>query len=453
MDQPYGPFANNLLEEQKFPADEPNPPYDDVAWTWPLLYGVKAEPVGDRKILNAAMEPVAADVTPAGRIDGAGEVFLLRDTGQTALLEARVILGTSQVDAAEVAFTSGGVGYPPGSWIVQAPREAVEDVARRTGLSFVAVAAAPDVRRHLVDLPRLAVLHNWLDTQDAGWVRYTLDRAKVPYALINDDDLKRGNLAERFDVVLYPTTPGDLSDLVHGIDPKYGPLAYTRTPEFPSQGIPDASEDITGGMGFEGLLNLDRFVRGGGVLIALGGAGTLPVEGGIVRGVGSVQVGVNTPGSELRVKVVRPEHPLVYGYEELSQVFRGNGPLFDVAKSDRSRVVLQFGTKKPEGEEDETDKKKTAATGSGIEVEEIDAPAAAAPPAKAPEKKKDDGRFVLSGLARGQDALDGKPAILDVPAGKGRVILFAFDPLHRYLNLADFRFVYNALLNWNDLPK
>ena len=67
-------------------------------------------------------------------------------------------------------------------------------------------------------------------------------------------------------------------------------------------------------------------------------------------------------------------------------------------------------------------------------------------------EKKDD-RFVLSGLARGQEDLDGKPAILDVPTGKGRVILYGFDPLHRYLNLADFRFVYNALLNWNDLPQ
>ena len=33
------------------------------------------------------------------------------------------------------------------------------------------------------------------------------------------------------------------------------------------------------------------------------------------------------------------------------------------------------------------------------------------------------------------------------------MILFAFNPLHRYLNLSDFRFVYNAVLNWNDLPQ
>ena len=47
----------------------------------------------------------------------------------------------------------------------------------------------------------------------------------------------------------------------------------------------------------------------------------------------------------------------------------------------------------------------------------------------------------------------GLPAILDVPVGKGRVLLFAFNPMHRYLNHGDFRWVYNAILNWNDLPK
>jgi hypothetical protein len=444
MDQPYRNLAVNLLEEQKFPADEPNPPYDDVAWTWPLLYGVTGEQVSDKKVFDIVMEPVTADLVPEGAVTGTGDVFLLRDTGQTALLEGRVLLGTNQVDAAEAAFTAGAgnVSYPAGSWIVQAPREAVEEVARRTGLSFTAAAAMPSVKRHLVDLPRLALLHNWIDTQDAGWARYTLDRGKIPYTLINDDDLKRGDLAGRFDVIFFPDTGGSLSDLVHGIDPKYGPLAFTKTPEFPSQGIPDASEDITGGMGFEGLLNLQRFVQGGGVLITAGGAGTLPVEGGLVRGVNRVPPGgFNTPGSEVRAKVVRPEHPIAYGYEELTSVFRGNGPIFDVSRLDRSRVVVQFGTKKPEGEEDE---KKNA-----IEEEDLDAPAAA--PKKGKDAKEDD-RFVLSGFVRGEDAVNGKPAILDVPAGKGRVILFAFNPLHRYLNLSDFRFVYNAILNWNDLP-
>jgi len=115
-----------------------------------------------------------------------------------------------------------------------------------------------------------------------------------------------------------------------------------------------------------------------------------------------------------------------------------------VSRLDRSRVVVQFGTKKPDGEEDE---KKNGV--SAIEEEDLDAPAAAAPKKDA----KDAGPFVLSGFVRGEDVVNGKPAILDVPTGKGRVILFAFNPLHRYLNLSDFRFVYNAILNWNDLPQ
>ncbi|HYG65152.1 MAG TPA: M14 family zinc carboxypeptidase, partial [Thermoanaerobaculia bacterium] len=459
MDQPYRNLAVTLLEEQKFPADEPNPPYDDVAWTWPLLYGVAGDRVDDKKVFDATperMEAVTADVSAAGGIDGAatdGEVFLLRDTGQTSLLEARVLLGSHQVDAAETSFKAGGVSYPAGSWIVQAPRGEVEEIAARLGLRFAAAGAMPDVRRHLVDLPRLALLHTWTATQDAGWARYTLDRAGVPYTLISDGDLRRGGLVERFDVILFPNSRGDFASMVHGIDPAWGPLAYTSTPETPSLGTPNAAEDITGGMGFEGLVELQRFLRGGGTLITLANSGTLAVQGGLVRRIEGPERPF-TPGSELTAKVVRPEHPLAYGYEEITSVFRGNGPLWDVDKRDRGRVVLQFGTKDVDKEEE----KDKDASGT-IEVEDIDD---TEPGTKKDEKKEKEApkkKLVLSGFVRNESEVDGKPAILDLPVdgaggeSGGRVILFAFNPLHRHLNLSDFRLVYNAILHWNDLPR
>ncbi|HWM90007.1 MAG TPA: M14 family zinc carboxypeptidase [Thermoanaerobaculia bacterium] len=448
MDQPYRSAALNFLEEQKFPADEPNTPYDDVAWTWPLIYGVEGSSVADRKVLDAAMEMVTGEVPLMGRVEGTGDVFLLRDTGQTSLLRARRLLGSHQVDAAEKAFEVSGVSYPAGSWIVQAPREAVEDAASRLGLAFTAVTTQPDVPRHVVDLPRVGLLQTWVSTQDAGWARYTLDQEGFEYTLITDGDLRRGGLDERFDVILFPSASGSFARLVHGIDPKWGPLAYTKTDEFPSHGIPNASEDITGGMGFEGLLNLQRFVERGGVLVTLGNSGNLPVEGGLVRRVRSLDGGFNTPGSELRVKVLRPEHPVAYGYEERSSVFRGNGPLFDVDDRDRGWAVLQFGMKKvPEEEKKE---EPAAPEEEEIEVEEVDEEPA--PQEKKPESPEDK-RLVLSGFVRGEDQVDGKPAVLDVPVGKGRVLLFAFNPLHRYLNLSDFRLVYNVLLNWNDMPR
>jgi hypothetical protein len=304
----------------------------------------------------------------------------------------------------------------------------------------------PDVARHVVDLPRMALLQTWVSTQDAGWARYTLDREGFEYTLISDGDLRRGGLEDRFDVILFPQAFGDFARMVHGIDPKWGPLAYTKTDEFPSHGIPNASDDITGGMGFEGLLNLQRFVESGGVLMALGNSGVLPVQGGLVRRVRNVD-GPNTPGSELRAKVLRPEHPIVYGYEELPSIFRGNGPLWDMDDRDRGWAVLQFGTKQvPEEEE-----KKEEPAEETVEVEDADVETEAPKPQeKKPEPE--DKRLVLSGFLKGEAQVDGKPAVLDVPVGKGRVILYSFNPLHRYLNLSDFRLVYNVLLNWNDLP-
>ena len=60
--------------------------------------------------------------------------------------------------------------------------------------------------------------------------------------------------------------------------------------------------------------------------------------------------------------------------------------------------------------------------------------------------------LVVSGGVKGASELEGKPAILDIPTGKGRIVAFDFDPIHRYLTLSDFRLVWNAILNWNDLP-
>ncbi len=430
MDQPYRNAAVNFLMEQEFPKDEPNTPYDDVAWTLPLLYGVEGTRVEDRSILDVAATPVTDRVHYEGRVTGEGPVFLLKDTGQTALLAARTRLKGMTVEAAEKAFTAGGVDYPAGSWVVSgaASRGRLEEIARAFGLNFTAAQAAPEVARHPLDLPRLAVYHTWIATQDAGWVRYTFDQVGIPYTYINDDDVKRGGLTSRFDVILMPDSWGDLRAMVHGIDPALGPLAYTKTDRFPSHGVPDGSSDITGGMGYAGMAHLQRFLDEGGLFVALGDAGILPVEGGLIRSVDRFRPpDVETPGSELRATFRRPDHPIAYGYEASTSIFRGNGALFSVDEKDEATIVLQFGTKKPEvyGEEPGT------------------------PEGAAQEKPEP---ICLSGLVKGEDKLQTRPAILDVPAGRGRVILFAFNPLHRFLNHSDFRLIYNVILNFNDLP-
>jgi hypothetical protein len=36
--------------------------------------------------------------------------------------------------------------------------------------------------------------------------------------------------------------------------------------------------------------------------------------------------------------------------------------------------------------------------------------------------------------------------------GRGRVIMFANNPIYRWQNHGEFNMVFNSILNWNDVP-
>jgi hypothetical protein len=61
---------------------------------------------------------------------------------------------------------------------------------------------------------------------------------------------------------------------------------------------------------------------------------------------------------------------------------------------------------------------------------------------------------VLSGLMKGASEIRQRPFAIDVPGGftgKGRVVLFANNPIYRWQNHGEFNLVFNTVLNWNDL--
>ncbi len=66
--------------------------------------------------------------------------------------------------------------------------------------------------------------------------------------------------------------------------------------------------------------------------------------------------------------------------------------------------------------------------------------------------KKDPSPLVISGaIIKGESIIDGEPALISKPVGDGHVVMFNWNPMHRHVNLHDHGFVYNAILNWNDL--
>ncbi len=434
LDQPYGPFAKNLFEDQKFPEDAKVPPYDDVAWTLGLMRGVDTEFVKEKTILEHPVTMAGSGENIFGRrkTPSGMRYYVVEHKGQEGIGELRFALPNARMMAASKEIEHGGTKYRPGTIFIEAStvdKAALESVLDNTLIDLGGSTNIPEADLIDLDVPRIGLLHNWSSTQNAGWVRFTLDQSRVPYRLIEKTELRAGNLRDKYDVIIAPHFGQSLDSLIAGIDKKWSPLAYTKTAQTPSHGLIISSEDITGGYGFEGLSSLDDFINKGGTFVGLATGGNLVVESGIARDVGMSNPGINTPGSFISMKITNPSSPLTFGYEKMTYAFRGNMPLYRVGKEEVGLVAAQFGTKplpvRP------WDKEKTE---------------------KSEKKDEKPAPLVLSGgILSGKSALDGAPAIISAPVGKGRAVLFGWNPMHRHLNHHDHAFVYNALLFWNDL--
>lgn len=274
-------------------------------------------------------------------------------------------------------------------------------------------------------MPRLGLFVPWADTDMMGWVRLILDRERVPYTYLRDEEIRAGHLKDRVDVIVYgPFSRLELLGQIHGIAPTEGPIPFRKTAETPNLGSPVASDDITGGPGFVGLEALRQFVIDGGVFLTLGGGSSLALDSGLVRGMRRAPDGTAfTPGTELRLHNEQPGHPIWYGYGADTSVFRINQHVYDLPLR---WDTMAYCTSCLEGP---VDRRPVVATWGGP------------------------GPMVVSGGMRGEKALEGRPAILDFPLGRGRVVAYNFSPIHRDMNRSDHRFLWNAVLNWAQLAQ
>ena len=442
LDQPYRNYAVDLLTPQYFPRDG-GEPYDDVSWELPAHYHLQAVPTADASIRDASLIRLSDPPHALGNVTGSGPIYLLKDTGQESLLAARYRLANFAIQIAERDFEEAGAKFPAGSWILPVQPElhnAILSTAAELALDFRQVPSAPDVPHHLAKPPRIGVWVPWADTDSIGWIRYSLDQRKVPYTYLRDEDIRAGNLRTRIDVLLYGHVDLELAEQIEGLPKTWSPMPFKKTARTPSFGTPAESDDITGGIGYEGLAQIQRFIEDGGLMVTLGSGSTLALEGGLVRFVrrssGGVprstqgggaasaaaaqQAATRTPGAHVRVTFDRADHPISYGYPAHTYVFRQNFPLYDVP---RRWLRMAYCTTCLDGPQDR----------SGVVMEWGDT----------------DGKpFVESGQAWGEENLIGRPAILDMPVGKGHVVSFNFNPMHRDLNRGDQRLLWNTILNW-----
>jgi hypothetical protein len=480
MDQPYSRLVDMLLDTQYYTSRDPRP-YDDTGWTLGALANLKTVRVMDTSILDVPMTKVSGKVRVAGSVTGkGGPVYLIDHNASSALATFRYRLANVAMEAAEDGFETAGHKFNRGAFIIAgADGTEIEKAASDLGLSVFTVSEKPKVATHSLAAPRVAIMHNWESTQNDGWFRISMDELKIPYTYVADTKVRETpNLRGQFDVIIAPPGNAELASRLTGIPLRANPLPWKNTEEMPNLFSPglDTSDDIRGGLGYSGLANLEKFVKEGGLLVTVGGAATLPINGGITEMVSLARPQrLVCPGSVLLANVEDQKSPIAYGYGPQLYVYYRSGTLL--------RVQTGFGGFGGFGGGEEASTARSSGRGSATDPDVIQG-RSYIPPEKPPKRTPREQELYISEEVRhfmgarippasqfprvivrfaeakellysgeldGASELAEKPAVVDVPHGQGHVLLFANNPMWRNETAGSFSLLFNALLNYRNL--
>jgi hypothetical protein len=487
-DQPYRTLADMYFAAQNYPPANPRP-YDDTGWTMQYLRNIKLSPATDKSILSAPMTLLTADAKAPGGVEGSGTTLVIDHTTDNVLMGFRFKNANVKMSAAEADFEAGGHKFKAGAFIISnADRAALEPQLKNLGITAVAVASAPSVKTHDLDIPRIGYIHSWSRTQDEGWTRAALDYYGVPYTYFADQKVKEGNLRAKYDVIIYPHVGGTPQSQVAGIPMTGDPIPYKKTALTPNLGANDSSDDIRGGLGIDGLAELHKFVEQGGTLIADGSTSAMLADYGIASGVTLEHpTTLFARGSILRGTITDGKSPIMYGFDQKDiPVYFNQDPVMAVA------APGGFGGFGGGGFGGGGGRGGASAEGQNvtpmavpIHVAPLDlSEAVAAAPgaggrgggrgaggaggrggggrggaaaADAPRPRvvmqfgANANDLLLSGTLGGGDTIVNRALTVDVPVGKGHIVMFALRPFWRWQTQGTYFLAFNAILNWNDL--
>lgn len=340
-----------------------------------------------------------------------------------------------------------------------------------SGLKAIAIDKLPEIKSHQLALPRIAILHTWTNTQNDGWFRVEFDRLQVPYSYISDQVVRETpNLREKFDVIIFPPVGGSAQSIVNGIPMRGSPIPWKGSEITPNMGLgPDQSNDIRGGMSLRGVLNLQRFVEDGGLFIPVTNCTRVAIDYGLVSGV-SIQEPrqLQARGSVYNASFADRRSPIAYGYSETLPIYFNQAPLFQVAAGGGPGGGAGAGESRPSGRGTLTDPdvvqgmplaepapQRRSGGDQPTEEQRLQQGAFFTPLELRPRVvlrfAADEKNLLISGMLAGGSELANAPAIVDVPVGRGHVILFANNPMWRHQTQGSFFLIFNAALNYDHL--
>ena len=479
MDQPYSRIADALLDYQFWSPDDPQKrPYDDTGWTYPEGYAVQSVRVTDPKVLDAPMTLVTGEIKSPGGVTGTGTIFAINHNGDNALATLRYRLKEADFQAAEAPFEAAGKKFSRGSFLIRGVAAAdLDRAAKDLGIAVEALADAPNVKTHPLRAARVAILHTWLGTQTEGWWRQAFDFLALPFDYISTQDVAAtADLGARWDVIVFPPAGGSVQSIVTGLPMWRNPMPWKNTPDTPNIGTLAQTDDIRPGLGWQGLANLDKFVRQGGVLIGATNTAEFAIQFGLANGVSANTTTGRVVGSLLRSRIVDQASPIAYGIIDSLSVLSDDGGTFSVGNQLSGRGFRRFGEggatrATGRGQADEADvvqgrpaldPRFEAAPAPKVEPwqmapltdEQLRNPTTVIPPAQRPRvalrftEQKD---LLVSGLLGGGSDVAQRPIVVDAPLDRGHVVLFSFNPIYRGGTIGSYFLVFNTILNFDNL--
>jgi hypothetical protein len=248
--------------------------------------------------------------------------------------------------------------------------------------SHALAASDSDVWRAAKKTSRVGLYKSYVPAIDEGWTRWLLEDFKFPYTSLLNPDIDAGNLRQRFDVIVFPDQPA--AQIATGYELGTMPQEYT------------------GGLNAKAAANLKAFAEQGGTLVFLNRSANYAVEH-LHLDVKNVVAGVPnrdfySPGSLLNA-TLDTHNPLAYGLPENIAIWSEESPAWEVPAGSKDSVVARY----------------------------------------------PDDHLLVSGWLLGESYIRGRAALVEVPIGQGRAVLFGFRPQYRAQSYQAFKLFFNSL--------
>ncbi|MDP9322961.1 MAG: hypothetical protein M3P13_04950, partial [Acidobacteriota bacterium] len=330
------------------------------------------------------------------------------------------------------------------------------------------------------------------NTQTEGWWRQAFDAHKIPYDYIDPQAIRNtSDLRAKYDVIIFG--PGGGQGSVEGTPMWLNAIPYRNSPETPNVGTWAQTDDTRIGMGLEGLIHLRDFIKAGGVFLGSNSSAEFAITNSFAYGVSPNRAASSSRvvGSLLRTKVVDETSPVVYGVPDNLAMYSDSGDSFSVSANiggaGRGAGAAAAGAGgggrgggpgggRPTGrgtpDDPDVVQGRPASEGSNLpslpppqtvqpwqytlptEEQLKRNPATLIPPPFRPRvavRFEAQNSLLVSGLLDGGADIAQRPVVVDVPVGKGHVVLFANNPIYRGETIGSYFMVFNTILNFDNL--